>query len=341
MNRLIILGAGLLLLWLLFQFGARNEAPVIQADIDSRTVAAIADQGLDDVDVSADGRDVTLSGAVSADADRRLAETTAGGVYGVRVVRNETTIAVAPYITRFCKDATSIRLSGDVPVEDDRRAFPERARDMFRFWAVEDDFSIRSGSPDGFRRFMDQALIELGQLDEGCITLNDRELQINGAIRSQRAIDLMKDRMARVSEQYNFSVVYDLALPTLSDEALACQREANRRVEPGETVLFDFDSAEVHESGQQLLNEIIEIATLCPDVAIEVSGHSDAVGDKAYNIDLSERRAQAVVTYLVNSGMDEDRLTAVGLGFSQPISDNSTDEGRAMNRRIEFRAREE
>ena len=80
---------------------------------------------------------------------------------------------------------------------------------------------------------------------------------------------------------------------------------------------------------------------MCPDVAVEVSGHSDAVGDKDYNIGLSERRAQAVVAYLVSQGMDENRLTAVGLGFSQPIADNSTEEGRAMNRRIEFRAREE
>ena len=341
MNRLIVIGAGLLLFWALFQFGGRTQAPVIQADINDRTTSAMAAQGLTDVMVATDGRDVTLTGTVSADAERQLAETTATGVYGVRVVSNETTVQVAPYVTRFCKDATHIRLGGEVPQEDDRLAFPERARDMFRFWTVEDDFTIRAGSPDGFRRFMDEALIELGQLDEGCISLTDRDLRIEGSIRSQRALDLMQERMARVSESFDFTVEYDVSLPTLSEEALACQLEANRRVEPGETVLFDFDSDEVHEAGRQLLDEIIEIAALCPDVAVEVSGHSDAVGDKDYNIGLSERRAQAVVAYLVSQGMDENRLTAVGLGFSQPIADNSTEEGRAMNRRIEFRAREE
>ena len=151
----------------------------------------------------------------------------------------------------------------------------------------------------------------------------------------------MKERMASVASDLDFDVTYDLDLPVLSEEALTCQREANRRVEKGETVLFDFDSSEIHEEGQMLLDEIVEIAALCPDVPVEVSGHTDAIGDKDYNIDLSERRADAVVAYLVSKGMEENRLTAVGLGFSQPIADNSTEEGRAMNRRIEFRALEQ
>jgi len=340
MNRLVTLVVGLALLWALFNFGARAKAPEIEADIQDRSQAALSEQGYGDVAASADGRDVTLTGTVASDADRGSAESVASNVYGVRVVHNEATV-VAPYTTKFCKDSTHIRLAGDVPQEDDRRAFPERAHDMFRYWTVEDDFTIRTDSPDGFRRFMDQALIELGQLDDGCITLADLDLRIEGSIRSQRAVDLMKDRMADVSQEYGFSVTYALTLPELSAEALACQQEANKRVEPGETVLFEFDSAELHNSGKQLLDEVVAIAGMCPSVAVEVTGHTDAVGDKDYNVGLGERRAEAVVVYLINKGVSEARLTAVGLGFSQPIADNSTEEGRAMNRRIEFRARED
>jgi OOP family OmpA-OmpF porin len=218
-------------------------------------------------------------------------------------------------------------------------AFPERAADIFRYWQVEEDLDIRPESPEGFRRFMDQALIELGQLDEGCITLTDRSLSIRGSMRSERAVGLMKARMAALSD-LDFEVTYDIALPELSDEARTCQEEANRRVAPGETVLFEFDSDVVHLEGRQLLDEVVEISKLCPDVAVEVSGHTDAVGDKDYNIGLSERRADAVVSYLTGAGIDAGRLSAVGLGFSQPIADNSTEEGRAQNRRIEFRVRE-
>ncbi len=68
MNRMIILIVGMLALWALFEFGGRSKAPIIQADIQSRTAAAIVAAGLDDVVVSADGLDVSLSGTVSDDA---------------------------------------------------------------------------------------------------------------------------------------------------------------------------------------------------------------------------------------------------------------------------------
>ena len=337
MNRLVTLVIGLALLWALFEYGARTAAPVIQADVQERTETAAAAAGLDDVIVSTDGRDVSLSGTVSSDAQVGFARDTAIAVRGVRIVNNEVMVA-EPYHTQFCKDS-SILLTGDVSDADAEMAFPERAADIFRYWQVEEDLDIRPESPEGFRRFMDQALIELGQLDEGCITLTDRSLSIRGSMRSERAVGLMKARMAALSD-LDFEVTYDIALPELSDEARTCQEEANRRVAPGETVLFEFDSDVVHVEGRQLLDEVVEISKLCPDVAVEVSGHTDAVGDKDYNIGLSERRADAVVSYLTGAGIDAGRLSAVGLGFSQPIADNSTEEGRAQNRRIEFRVRE-
>ena len=339
MNRLTTLVFGLLAFWALFQFGARPQAPVIQQDIQTRVSAALVDAGYSDVVVNVDGRDVTLSGSVSSDDGVKLAGDMAAGVRGVRVVDNALSF-IAMYHTRFCKDSSTIVLAGDVSDDDARNAFPERARDMFRYWSVEDDLNVRSDSPEGYRRFMDHALIELGQLDEGCITLDGTSLAVSGSIRSERALTAMKERVGEMDE-LGFEVSYDLELPTLSDEARACQEEANRRVEPGETVLFDFDSSEVHEDGKQLLDEVVEIAALCPDVDVQVSGHTDAMGDKDDNIDLSKQRADAVVAYLVSAGLDADRLTAVGLGFSQPVADNSTDEGRAQNRRIEFRAIEE
>ena len=337
MSRLILLIVGLCLLWALFAFGAKGRAPVIEADVDSRVEAVLADLGLDDVVVITDGRDVLLEGTVTTSDKADAATSAAADVWGVRVVDQQIQVA-GVYHTQFCKDR-SILLTGDVSDADAEAAFPERARDMFRFWRVEEDLDIRPDSPEGFRRFMDEALIELGQLDEGCITLNDRSLTISGSIRSERALTLMQQRMTALDD-LGFDVTYNLELPVLSAEAMRCQEEANRRVALGETVLFDFDSDELHDEGKSLLEEIVEIAALCPDVNVEVSGHTDATGDKDYNIQLGERRAEAVVAYLTEAGMAGDRLSSVGLGFSQPIADNSTEEGRAQNRRIEFRVRE-
>ncbi len=338
MSRLIAIIAGILLLWVLFEFGAASRAPEIQQDIQSRAGAAIADAGYDAVSVSVDGRDLSLSGAVANQESINNVSKIAAAVRGVRVVDSEVSLS-APYVTTFCKDGSSISLSGEVPDDDAREAFPERARDMFRFFVVEESLEVRRHPLEGFRRFMDQALIELGQLDAGCITLTDRDLLVEGSIRSERAVAGVKERMEALDE-LGFETRYNLTLPVLSEQALACQSQANKRISRDETVLFSFDSDVIHEIGRHLLTEIVEIGKLCPDVDVLVVGHTDSVGDKDYNIGLGKRRAEAVVKYLVLKGFDAERLSSAGLGFSQPIADNSSNEGRAANRRIEFRVRE-
>jgi len=74
-----------------------------------------------------------------------------------------------------------------------------------------------------------------------------------------------------------------------------------------------------------------------PNLKIEIGGHTDNVGSKAYNKTLSENRAKSVYTYLISKGIDKDRLSYKGYDFSIPIADNATEEGRALNRRTEFK----
>ena len=76
---------------------------------------------------------------------------------------------------------------------------------------------------------------------------------------------------------------------------------------------------------------------LYPDVQIEVAGHTDSVGNEETNRELSQQRAEVVRQLLIDFGVDENRLTAVGYGESQPIQDNVTSVGRAANRRVELR----
>ena len=340
MNKPVTLIVGLIVLWALFQFGARTNAPAIQADILSRAELAITDADLANVSVTVDGRDVALSGSVTTEAEVQQAIDVAASVRGVRVVEADLVASTEQaYFTRFCKQESRIILTGSVPDEAARSEFPDRARDLFRHRTIEEDLAINDGSPEGFRRFMDQTLTEVGQLDEGCVTLNGKDVVISGTVRNAAAEARIHDRIAVVSD-LGFNVSFDLRLPSLSEQATACQEAYNNLLEPGEAVLFDFDSATIHTAGRHLLDEILKIATLCPDIGAIVAGHADAIGDKEYNIDLSERRAEAVVAYAVSNGIAADRLKAVGFGFSQPVADNATDEGRAKNRRIEFRVQE-
>jgi OOP family OmpA-OmpF porin len=73
---------------------------------------------------------------------------------------------------------------------------------------------------------------------------------------------------------------------------------------------------------------------------MEISGHTDSDGSEADNLALSERRAGAVADYLTAAGVDAERLVAVGYGESRPVRENETEQGKAANRRIEFRVLE-
>jgi OOP family OmpA-OmpF porin len=77
----------------------------------------------------------------------------------------------------------------------------------------------------------------------------------------------------------------------------------------------------------------------CPTAEIEIAGHTDADGEDAVNQTLSEKRAQAVLDYLVRAGLPASRFTPIGYGSSQPVASNDTDEGKAQNRRIDFLVR--
>jgi outer membrane protein OmpA-like peptidoglycan-associated protein len=102
-------------------------------------------------------------------------------------------------------------------------------------------------------------------------------------------------------------------------------------------VLFTSGKADLLPSAQAKLSEVANALTQQnPDATIVVEGHTDTQGSQAFNLDLSMRRAQAVRDYLAAHGVAADRITAQGLGFSRPLADNKTAEGRANNRRVEI-----
>jgi OOP family OmpA-OmpF porin len=85
-----------------------------------------------------------------------------------------------------------------------------------------------------------------------------------------------------------------------------------------------------------ILDTVAQVLRDFPDIAIEVQGHTDSRGNDAFNLRLSQQRADAVRQYLINQGIASSRLTARGYGETMPIESNATTEGRAMNRRVEF-----
>ncbi|MBD3679102.1 MAG: OmpA family protein [Rhodobacteraceae bacterium] len=101
-------------------------------------------------------------------------------------------------------------------------------------------------------------------------------------------------------------------------------------------ILFAFDSASVRPDLQDDLRALSRNLQRYPDTTVDVIGHTDNVGSAAYNQDLSARRAGAVASVLINSGVAPYRVRSYGRGESQPIASNLSDSGRAQNRRVEI-----
>jgi len=101
-------------------------------------------------------------------------------------------------------------------------------------------------------------------------------------------------------------------------------------------VLFDFDSAEIKSEAHPMLDEAVVILKKTPKIKVEVDGHTDNIGPAEYNMMLSERRANAIMKYFVDNGVEAERLTVKGFGLTKPAAGNDTKEGRAKNRRVEL-----
>lgn len=103
-------------------------------------------------------------------------------------------------------------------------------------------------------------------------------------------------------------------------------------------IQFETGEANIQSQSFKMLDDVYKVLADNPTVGpVLIEGHTDNRGTRAYNRDLSKRRAQAVVDYLVKKGIEKKRLRSAGFGFDQPIADNNSPLGRAKNRRTEFR----
>lgn len=103
-----------------------------------------------------------------------------------------------------------------------------------------------------------------------------------------------------------------------------------------QVVNFEFDESFIPEVNKPVLDRAVEIMEQVPDMELLIIGHTDAIGTNDYNIPLSQRRAQSIKDYLVEQGADASRLKIKGMGESDPIATNETEQGRFRNRRIEY-----
>ncbi|HEX6996675.1 MAG TPA: OmpA family protein [Gammaproteobacteria bacterium] len=126
-------------------------------------------------------------------------------------------------------------------------------------------------------------------------------------------------------------------LEGLATDNRGCAAQSGSQTLRLEGVTFEFNSARLTPEATATLRAVAEALRGEPDLRAEIAGHTDSSGADEYNLRLSQQRADAVLTFLANEGIDRTRLVARGYGETQPVADNSTEAGRARNRRVEFR----
>jgi OOP family OmpA-OmpF porin len=102
-------------------------------------------------------------------------------------------------------------------------------------------------------------------------------------------------------------------------------------------VFFDFDKFDLRPESFVELDRVVKLLHENPSITIEMSAHTDSHGTDEYNFKLSDNRARSCMEYIISKGISANRITSQGYGESKPVTENETDEGRQMNRRVEFK----
>lgn len=174
------------------------------------------------------------------------------------------------------------------------------------------------------------AAVEKEDLFWVSVEARGQALYLTGAAPDYRARDRAGELAAGIRGVA--SVENDIAI---IGEAGTCQKEIDEYLKD-RRVTFKAGRAELAASSFPVLAMVAGIARGC-GASFEVASHTDSKGDSAVNQKLTQRRAEVVVRYLVQSGVSPEQLKAVGYGESQPVADNASKAGRAANNRLEFR----
>jgi OOP family OmpA-OmpF porin len=230
-----------------------------------------------------------------------------------------------------------VLVAGHVPGESDREAILAAVQRKFGASAIEGALAYASGAPEGYVDAASAALQALSRVAGGRVAIADRELSVEGFVYQAAAADSIGEDIGAALPD-GFAVTASTLLPRQGGQPVTAERcsELLQAVLKVGRIEFDGVQPDILAESYGFLDRVSATVARCPDVSIEVGAHTDSDGSASGNRERTTARAEAIVDYLVDAGIRRERLTAVGYGEDNPIADNSTDAGKAANRRIEF-----
>jgi len=221
--------------------------------------------------------------------------------------------------------------AGTVPDEATKAAVLARLRELYGAERVVDQIAIgQVAMPANWNSYVQKLLSpDLKQISRGQLKIDGTTVGLRGEVANE---GLRQKIAGDVAASLNPTYTVNNGLRVSSNEqGILDSALANRVVE------FESGKATLTPSGRAILDEMIAAMQKVKGRKVEIIGHTDNVGLRATNQGLSQARAEAVKAYMASHGINGDLLTASGQGSDRPVASNDTTEGRARNRRIEFR----
>jgi OOP family OmpA-OmpF porin len=266
-----------------------------------------------------------------------------------------------PYEISAAYDGNTVTLDGYAPSADAKAAIEGKAASLFSGKTVNSLLKLAAGAPDGFAGWVEFGLEQVSKLKDGAFSVTGSDFALKGSVADASGYDaavkaltenlpaglkLAANELVKPAEPEPVAAPEPVPAaqpepapapePVISETAKACQEAIGDILSTGE-INFESSKAIITAASFPVIEKIARTLKACPDVAMEIGGHTDSDGDDASNQALSDARANAVLRWLLGFGADPAKVSARGYGETQPVAPNDTNENKAKNRRIEFR----
>ena len=234
------------------------------------------------------------------------------------------------------KTAEAVTLSGVYRDDAGHRKLQAQAARNFSGLKIVDQMQQSDTAPANLAAAAERGLQQLARLDTGTLTARDGKLQLDGdALFAQSGEEIKAELAGDPVEGYAPVATLGLAPPLSLSDPAAC-KDLFAALSKRGVILFETGKAAIDGDSSGFLDYIAANARRCPDARIEIGGHTDSDGNGKANLDLSQRRAEAVAARLAKSGLPAANMVPKGYGDTKPVASNETPDGKAQNRRIEF-----
>ncbi len=228
-----------------------------------------------------------------------------------------------------------VTIEGEAPDDASRIHLVEIAQRIYAGSSVTDNMKIVGAASEPWSSATHLGLEEMARLKNGEVSISGKDFVIKGAAESDQVANDIRSVLS-TDLPPGFKSRDEITVMSADEKAADSCQTLMRAASAKGIINFARARADLTADSVQTLRDLAQIANECPSFKIQVEGHTDSEGTDERNQRLSDRRARAVADFLAQNGVDPRRLSTVGYGSTRPIADNSTEQGRAKNRRIEF-----